>query len=1056
MSPFVEPWDYLILTASNEAQAAAYTAQLEVRHQLGLLGDVRHWAVVADPGGVRVGSGGSTICCLLDVLNHELGGQREAKQPEAWDDLLRRLRILIIHAGGDSRRLPAYGACGKVFIPLPGASDSALGTTLFDRQLPVYLGLPRLAGGTGQIVIAAGDVLLGFDPGQVALAAEGVTGLGCRAAPEQASRHGVYCPAPDGHVRRFLQKPSPEEQRRQGAVDDYGQTVLDIGVINFDAPTALELLELCQVRAGARGELEWSGPIVEEILRQGLDFYREICCALGCEADLASYRRAVRAAGSAWSDALLARMFEVLSPVPFQVQVLKRCEFLHFGTTRQIISSGQQLLRRDDGFAASQSMLSINNRLAENAAIEAADAWVEGCSIENQLTLSGGNVLVGVDVRQPLALPMRACLDVLPGRDRDGRPVFFVRCYRDDDQLHDARAEQATLCGYSLSRWLEACHASADALWDATVRPERRTAWNARLFPAASDADAYRDWLWMFEPGEAEAEQFQRWLDADRYSLEEMGRLADQQAFHQRRVQTRGTEIRHSLRRSFRSDSGFSAADLAHLLAHSADRRLWVAELLAEARWHWERAGVAVAEEAFTFSRIVHSLGSALLSWGGQSSQTLWQTLLPDMQQHLSPADLEWLGELRLTPEPQDTIAGWASRAQTRAFEFLRREIISSGGHATPPPRNALRSDEIVWGRAPARIDLTGGWTDTPPFSLEHGGTVLNAAVELNGQPPIQVYARVVPERVVRLRSIDVGSQVVVRDWQGLCDYGVAEGEFSLVKAALVLSGIAPSGGRSLVDALDSFGGGLEITTLAAVPKGSGLGTSSILGAVVSAVVARTMGRQLSQAELFHAVLRLEQALTTGGGWQDQIGGTVGGLKLITTRPGLVPDAAIRYLPADVVDPRLNGGTTLLYYTGITRLAKNILQQVVGRYLDRDRQSIATLRQLRALAGEMTETMGRKDFERFGRLIDAAWQLNKRLDPHATSPAIEELFERIRPYTYGAKLLGAGGGGFLLLVCKSARDAERLRTLLESSPPNDRARFFEFSLSSQGLAVSVC
>ena len=84
------------------------------------------------------------------------------------------------------------------------------------------------------------------------------------------------------------------------------------------------------------------------------------------------------------------------------------------------------------------------------------------------------------------------------------------------------------------------------------------------------------------------------------------------------------------------------------------------------------------------------------------------------------------------------------------------------------------------------------------------------------------------------------------------------------------------------------------------------------------------------------------------------------------------------------------------------------------------------------------------------------WQLNKRLNPHATGPLIEELFERIRPFVYGAKLLGAGGGGFLLAVCKSPADADRLRAMLESSPPNDRARFFEFTLSRQGLAVSVC
>jgi galactokinase/mevalonate kinase-like predicted kinase len=1051
-----EPWDYLILTASNEAQAASYAAQLDVRAQLGLLGDVHRWLVVADPSGLRVGSGGSTICCLLEVLNRELRGRREAAQPEAWDDLLRRLRILIIHAGGDARRLPAYGACGKVFIPLPGANDTALGATLFDRQLPVYLGLPKLTTGSGQIVITAGDVLLGFAPGAVAFASEGITGLGCLATAEQASRHGVYCVGPDGHVRRFLQKPTPDEQRRCGALDGYGQAVLDVGLVNFDAPTALELLELCQVRATSEGVLAWNGPIAEEILHQGMDFYREICCALGSDSDLENYRQSVRAAGSAWSDALLARLFGALAPVPCRAQVLERCDFLHFGTTRQMIASGQQLLRRDDSFAAAPSALSINNRMGEDAMVSAVDAWIEGCSIEGPLTLSGGNVVVGADIRQPLALPPRACLDVLPGHNRLGRPVYFVRCYRDDDQLHGAGSADATLGGYSLARWMAYAAAGPEALWDASIEPTRRMAWNARLFPTASDAQSYREWLWMFDPSEADAEQFRRWLESDRYSLEEMSRLADQEAFHRRRVQTRGTEIRQSLRKSFRGNSGFSAADLAHILAQSADRRLWVAELLTEARWHWERAGVAPAEEAFTFSRILHTLGSALLSWVAEQPQAQWQQLLPDLREHLSPAEVEWLDELRLTPEPQDTVGDWARRARQRAFDFLRREIISSGSRLAVSPRSVLRSDEIVWGRAPARLDLTGGWTDTPPFSLENGGSVLNGAVELNGQPPIQVYARMVAEPVVRMRSIDVGSQLEVREWDELLDCGSVGGEFSLVKAALVASGITPNGGHTLSDVLAAFGGGVEITTLAAIPKGSGLGTSSIMGAVVSAVIARILGRRLSQAELFHAVLRLEQALTTGGGWQDQIGGTVGGLKLISTRPGLVPDAAIRYVPADVVDPALNGGRTLLYYTGITRLAKDILQQVVGRYLDRDRQAIATLHQLRTLAGEMTDCIGRKDYERFGQLVDAAWQLNKRLDPHATSPAIEELFERVRPYVYGAKLLGAGGGGFLLLACRSPGDAQRVRAMLDSNPPNSRARFFDFALSPQGLAVTVC
>jgi galactokinase/mevalonate kinase-like predicted kinase len=192
----------------------------------------------------------------------------------------------------------------------------------------------------------------------------------------------------------------------------------------------------------------------------------------------------------------------------------------------------------------------------------------------------------------------------------------------------------------------------------------------------------------------------------------------------------------------------------------------------------------------------------------------------------------------------------------------------------------------------------------------------------------------------------------------------------------MVLSGLTPSAPgrkRTLRKALRAFGGGIELTTLAAIPKGSGLGTSSIMGAVIVAALARVTGRRLSPRELFHSVLRLEQALTTGGGWQDQIGGAVDGVKMIVTEPGMIPDAHIHYLPSDILDPAANGGRTLLYYTGITRLAKNILHQVVGRYLDRDRATMATLHRIGAVAGEVMDAFIRKDIERFGRLMDVAW-----------------------------------------------------------------------------------
>jgi len=234
------------------------------------------------------------------------------------------------------------------------------------------------------------------------------------------------------------------------------------------------------------------------------------------------------------------------------------------------------------------------------------------------------------------------------------------------------------------------------------------------------------------------------------------------------------------------------------------------------------------------------------------------------------------------------------------------------------------------------------------------------------------------------------------------------------------------------------------------------LGTSSIMGAVLLAVIHRLIGRDLTPGELFHKVLQLEQALTTGGGWQDQIGGVLPGVKMITTEPGLVPDPLVHYVPADVLDPRSNGGTTLLYYTGIRRLAKNILRYVVGRYLDRDEATMETLAELHAFPPRMAEAMSRKDVRKFGELIDLAWRLNKRIDPDSTTPEIEAVLARIRRRVHGAKLLGAGGGGFLLIVCRSETDAAAVRATLEKHPPNPRARFFSFDIGDCGLQVTVC
>ena len=96
-----------------------------------------------------------------------------------------------------------------------------------------------------------------------------------------------------------------------------------------------------------------------------------------------------------------------------------------------------------------------------------------------------------------------------------------------------------------------------------------------------------------------------------------------------------------------------------------------------------------------------------------------------------------------------------ADEEEQRAFSLMRDTILQNALDDRQNPRTTVYGDQIVWGRSPVRIDIAGGWTDTPPSCLMEGGDVVNLAIELNGQPPIQTFIRPCSEPHIILRSID-------------------------------------------------------------------------------------------------------------------------------------------------------------------------------------------------------------------------------------------------------------------------------------------------------------
>ena len=532
MQKMTKTWDYLIVTAANEQQARAYDFQIRRRKEAGEIPQVRNCLVIADIEGKRIGSGGSTLHCLDSVLRR----QRLTPRPGSFEDaeaLLSGLRILIVHAGGDSRRLPAYSHCGKMFVPVPAPFDSSLASTLFDRLLPSFLNLPESH--PGQIVVASGDALILFDPSSVKLDSPGITALGCLAPAEEAAHHGVFCSHENGSVRRFLQKPSPQSQIAAGAMNQNGMTALDIGVMNCDAAAAVGLMRtFFEQRPGPDGESEllWKAPARDALFSHGIDLYREVCCALGTETTLNDYLDAVRSAGSTLDRTLLTEWFDHLRQIPFRVEVLPGCKFLHFGTTRQLITSGMALLEAD-AVSPMPPALILNSDIQSEVVGE--QAWVEGCVLRNGLTLDGDNALVGVDVVDPLALPKGACMDISSGAGRNGRKVWFLRYYGIDDTFKHSAQSGGTFCGLPLRGWLNASGAADSDIWPPEVPENERTLWNARMFPALTQHQDFREWLWLLGIESATDEQKKRFLAAERYSSSEIALRVDPSEFHDRR-----------------------------------------------------------------------------------------------------------------------------------------------------------------------------------------------------------------------------------------------------------------------------------------------------------------------------------------------------------------------------------------------------------------------------------------------------------------------------------------------------------------------------------------
>ncbi|HEY3283417.1 MAG TPA: L-fucokinase, partial [Armatimonadota bacterium] len=730
--------DYLLVTAAHEGQTAGCREELEWRQQeLGLIPARTQCLALSDPAGQHVGSGGVTLLALAEVARRALG--RAPRSEADYLQAFRGKRVLLIHSGGDSQPIPHESPLGKAFSPLPGFSPigGPLGRfretwTAFD-ELFVCLSvlLSRMREG---LVVASGDVVVLLDAASVSFRS-GVMGLACPAPAEVGTRQGVFHLSPEGRLLGYHQKPSIHRMAHEGIVarEDGSLPVdVDTGIICLDPDGASGLASLGMEIAFSAGAAE------------PLDLYRHLLPTLA----LAPESRLGLSAG--WPKRIAAEF----GATKLTAHRLEPAGFARFDTTRGFMSAfrhGMPGLTPDPrpsryaSYRAGQAPespladlrpggrgdgaqprpgggLSVASWSGACNGSEGAGSLMEWCDLRGEWSLGEG--ALACDLRRP-GVPVHLRAHVvghripvsLPGPSA-GQALSVLRLYgvADNPKLPAESAngdggDRATLFGEPLVAWLAKRGISADDVWPGVPCPDR-TLWNARLYPAAEPPQDLRLTLWMQEASPPPPDLLKAWLNSPRVSLEQCFHVVDLVKLRRQRRELQDALELDSwadlLRTDISSDDLLDVASLQHLAPGGSP----LERLLEQSGDPLLRARVC---------RVLADFRHRLAGMPGAG--------------HRGLAGRErGAAALATLREPKSVLRQKAVELEVQAFRHVS-DAIRSVWHLELASL-ALEPGESAVAECPARLDFGGGWSDTPPHSLERGGVVLNAAVALSGRAP--------------------------------------------------------------------------------------------------------------------------------------------------------------------------------------------------------------------------------------------------------------------------------------------------------------------------------
>ena len=886
------------------------------------------------------------------------------------------LRIALLHSGGDSKRIPQYSALGKLFSYVPRQLPDGRLSTLFDEFLLSLCGLPgRMSDG---LVVLSGDVMLLFNTLQVDLQRPGAACISMKAPVSTGANHGVFL-SDGGRVERFLHKLPEAQLRALGAVNERGFVDIDTGAIWLSGEVTSRLYSVV-LRDSQTDEVQFERYVNS---RERLSFYGDFLYPLAHGSRLEDYlQQAAEGLAGPALEACRRELWQALHGYPLHIIRMAPAEFIHFGTTVELRSLVLQATDHAHldwstqvlSVGQAEGVAMVNTIVSQGAVVEPG-CYLEGVELLDTAKVGAGCVLSRVVFGGQL--PPGILLHVLP--QSGGGYVARLCAVGDNPKL--GLTDGGTLLGGAMEQFLARNGIAAGELWDT---PDC-SLWTAKLYPHGQTPEAAVEAslvLLDMAMGKPLPQTVRAWLAAQRTSLRDSFECADVGAILHS-DEALEDRIRASLFLS-RLTQGYQANAACDALGQPPALNRRAAVALAQAQ-------EATLETRYRAYRGLSALGAE--------------------------------GQLDLPESPE------ALEDHCYRLIYQRIQQAAMGQWADEPP-HPLRERVAV--DLPVRVNWGGGWSDTPPYCLERGGTVFNAAITLRGQRPVKVVVEPGVEAGVLLRSLDLGVSRMATSFDELRPQADPNDPFGLSKAALAVQGLLPRRGEEppFGQWLKGLGGGFCISTDVDVPKGSGLGTSSILAGALVQALGRGFGQKLTLDDVFGRVLCMEQMLSTGGGWQDQVGGIVPGIKLIRSEPGA--EQRLRIRPALIGEAALCelSRRFVLVYTGQRRLARNLLRDIMGNYLLNDPQTVQILNDIQQLAVLMSFDLERGDVDGFARLLDRHWELIRKLDPGSTNTCIDQIINECRPYIAGVMIAGAGGGGFLQMILKHGVSVEQLQDCL--------------------------